>query len=88
MLSVLFGYSLLGALGHTREANMTVIYSSVFHILGLIILISSHKLTIYTMAYMVLLTTTFEWLTRCYYVAKYKLWNYDKYYDKNGKLIC
>lgn len=76
--SVLLGYPLLGALGHTHETNWSVVYSSIFHLIGLVILISIHGLTIYTMAYMVLLTTSFELLMRVIPVVKYKLWNYDK----------
>ena len=76
--SVLLGYPLLGALGHTHETNRSVIYSSVFHLTGLIILIFSQNLTIYTMAVMVLFTTCFELFMRIIPVLKYKLWNYDK----------
>ena len=76
--SVLLGYPLLGALGCTHEVNWSVVYSSIFHLIGLVILISIHGLTIYTMAYMVLFTTTFELLMRVIPVVKYKLWNYDK----------
>ena len=45
---------------------------------GLVTLISLNGLTIYTMAYMVLLTTAFELLMRVIPVVKYKCWNYDK----------
>lgn len=76
--SVLLGYPLLGALGHTHETNWSVVYSSIIHFIGLVFLISLHDLTIYTMAYMVLITTMFELLMRVIPVVKHKLWNYDK----------
>jgi len=76
--SVLLGYPLLGALGHTHETNWSVVYSSIFHLIGLVTLISLKGLTIYTMAYMVLITTSVELLMRVIPVVKYKLWNYDK----------
>lgn len=76
--SVLLGYPLLGALGHTHETNWSVVYSSIFHLIGLVTLISLNGLTIYTMAYMVLLTTSFELFMRVIPVMKHKLWNYDK----------
>lgn len=71
--SVLLGYPLLGALGYTKDANRSVIYSSMFHVFGLVILIFSNKLTIYTMATMVMLTTFVEFLIRVVAVHKYKL---------------
>lgn len=71
--SVLLGYPLLGAFGHTKICNYSVIISSIIHILGLIILISLNKLTIYTMAIMVTLTTTIELIIRVLGTCKYKL---------------
>lgn len=52
--SVLLGYPLLGAFGYTKEANMSVIVSSILHILGLFILYLINLLNIYSVAYMVL----------------------------------
>lgn len=45
--SILFGYPFLGALGHTKFTNNSVIISSFYHIIGLIILVIFNKLTIY-----------------------------------------
>ena len=71
--SVLLGYPLLGAFGHTKEANRSVIHSSIVHVLGLIILIWSQRLNIYSMAFMVMLTTFVELMLRIIAVMKYKL---------------
>ena len=71
--SVLLGYPLLGAFGHTKICNYSVVASSIVHIIGLIILISLSKLTIYTMAMMVTLTTIIELSIRIVGTCKYKL---------------
>ena len=71
--SVLLGYPLLGAFGYTKICNYSVVFSSIIHIIGLIILISLNKLTIYTMAMMVTLTTIIELSIRIVGTCKYKL---------------
>ncbi len=71
--SRLLGYPLLGALGHTKEANGSVIIGSVIHIIGLLALFVTGKMNIYTIAIMVAITESFVFIIRWYYVYKYKL---------------
>lgn len=80
--SVLLGYPLLGAFGHTKICNYSVVISSIIHIIGLIILISLDKLTIYTMAMMVTLTTIFELSIRIFGTCKYKLLKEEVIYNE------
>ena len=71
--STLAGYPLLGAMGYTKEANRSVIFASIFHILGLLVLYLINKMTAYSIAYMILLSEIilfFQWGT---YIIKYKL---------------
>ncbi len=62
--SVLLGYPLLGAFGYTRYANLTVIISSIFHLLILFGLYFFNCLTIYTVSFLVLLTELFVLVLR------------------------
>lgn len=70
---MMIGFPLLGALGYTREVNVSVIISSFVHITGLVILYLIEKMNIYSIAYMVLITESFILLLRMYWVLKYKL---------------
>ena len=54
--SVLLGYPLLGAFGYTRYTNLTVIISSVFHVVMLMLLVLFDSLTIYSVASLVVVT--------------------------------
>ncbi|TDP02433.1 oligosaccharide flippase family protein [Flavobacterium sp. 245] len=54
--SILIGYPLLGAFGHAKYANFTVIVSSFFHIVGLAILFFTNNITVITVACLVVLT--------------------------------
>ena len=71
--SILIGYPLLGALGHTKEANGSVIIGSVFHIIGLILLFFLGKMNVYSIAWMVLITEIIVFIIRLFGVLKYKL---------------
>ncbi|MBD3808344.1 MAG: oligosaccharide flippase family protein, partial [Epsilonproteobacteria bacterium] len=48
--SILIGYPFLGALGFAKYANMSVIYASIMHLLGLILLIITDNITIFSVA--------------------------------------
>ena len=76
--SVLLGYPLLAALGHTKVTNYSVIISSIFHIAGLLFLYLIEQLNIYSIVYLVFTTTCIELFIRLYFVIKHKLWNYRK----------
>lgn len=71
--SILLGYPLLGALGHTKEANGSVIIGSLIHAIGLITLYTLNKMNIYTIACMVLITESVVFAIRAYSTYKYKL---------------
>lgn len=71
--STLLGYPLLGAMGYAKEANQSVVRTSLFHILGLVILYFINKLSVYSITYMVLASETVLFLQWSYYVWKYKL---------------
>ncbi|MBQ2871929.1 oligosaccharide flippase family protein [bacterium] len=71
--SILLGYPLLGALGHAREANGSVIIGSIIHIIGLIMLYALNKMNIYTIACMVFITESVVLGIRVYSAWKYKL---------------
>ena len=72
--SILLGYPFLGALGFSKYANMSVIYGSIFHLVGLGILISIDKITIYNVAVMVITTELLVLSTRIYWIRRNSLW--------------
>lgn len=71
--SVLLGYPFLGAFGFTRYTNFTVIISSIFHVLMLLILVLLDNLTIYTVAGLVVFTELIVLVLRVIGVKKYIL---------------
>lgn len=71
--SMLIGYPLIGALGHTKEANGSVIIGSIIHVIGLFILFIIGKMNVYSIAFMVLITESIVFCIRAYSVLKYKL---------------
>ena len=80
---MMLGFPLLGALGYTKEVNVSIIISSFIHITGLTILYLIGKMNIYSIAYMVLVTESFILLLRTFWVIKYKLLNTEGMYIKN-----
>ncbi|MNX56076.1 hypothetical protein D3C86_868600 [compost metagenome] len=54
--SILIGYPLLGAYGFARYTNFTVIFSSIFHVVILLLLIVFDSITVYTVASLVVAT--------------------------------
>lgn len=69
--SVLLGYPLLGALGYTKYTNWTVVVSSIFHVIGLLVLFITSYLNIYSVAFMVLATEGLVLVLRVIGVKKY-----------------
>lgn len=69
--SVLLGYPLLGALGFTKYTNLTVIISSIFHVIGLVFLFSFNYITIYSVAILVVVTESLVLILRIKGVKKY-----------------
>ena len=73
--SILLGYPLLGAMGHTKIANGSVITGSIIHIIGLALLFVIGKMNVYSIASMVLITESVVFAIRVFSVLKYKLLN-------------
>ena len=71
--SILLGYPFLGALGHSKFANNSVISSSIFHLCGLIFLVLTNSLTIYTVAGMLIITEAVVCGIRLWGAYKFKL---------------
>ena len=71
--AILLGYPLLAAFGYPKYANLSVIYSSIFHLMGLVFLVLLNQIDIYSIAYMVLATESVVFFTRLYYAKKSKL---------------
>ena len=73
--SILIGYPFLAALGYKKEANNSVIFGSLIYLALVISLIILNKITIYNIAYMVIMIELFILLYRTQKVVKYKLWS-------------
>ncbi|MDQ0243680.1 PST family polysaccharide transporter [Bacillus fengqiuensis] len=71
MPSILFGYPLLGGMGYTNEVNKSVIYSSIVHLILLLVCIPILDLKL--VAFLVLITELNVFLYRTYYVKHYEL---------------
>lgn len=72
--SVMLGYPLLAALGHSNFANKTVIAPSIIHLFALCVLLATKTFTIYTVAAMVIFTESLVLISRLYGVYKFKLY--------------
>lgn len=72
-MSGMVGYPLIAALGHSKEANGSIVIGSIFHIIGLFLLFISNKLNIYSIATMVLITESIVLAIRIFFILKYKL---------------
>jgi PST family polysaccharide transporter len=71
--SVLIGYPFLASFGFPNYANNSVIISSGFHILMLIIFAFTGLLNIYTVVLLILITEILVFLLRIYYIYRLKL---------------
>ncbi len=72
--TILIGYPFLGALGFSNEANRSVIFGSIVHLLGLLILVIFNHIGIYSVASMVVLTEIFVFSYRIIKIRSNKLW--------------
>ncbi len=73
--SVLIGYPFLAALGYIKDANNSVIMGSFVHIISLSLLAYLDLITIYNVAYMVVLTEITVLTYRISKVYNYRIWN-------------
>lgn len=71
--AILLGYPYLAALGYSNLANKSVVLSSIFHLFGIFILWNIDKISIYSVAIMVLATEAFLFTIRIYYVKRENL---------------
>lgn len=81
--SSIIGYPLLGALGFSKQVNLGIICSSMFHLVGLLVLYVTGELTIYTVAYMVVMTEFSILIVRVFFIYRYRVWSYDGAIIKN-----
>ena len=72
------GYPLLAALGYTKEVNYSVIFASFVHIAGLIILYLLNMLTVYSIAYLSLVTELVILFLYLYNIFKHKIFIFRK----------
>jgi PST family polysaccharide transporter len=72
--SVFLGYPFLGALGFPKYANMSVVYGSIFHMVGLALLAMLQNVSIYSVATLVVVTEIVVFVLRGYWVKKENLW--------------
>ena len=72
--SILTGYPFLGALGFSKYANLSVIYASLLHLLGLLTLAIGNYITIYNVASMIIVTETVVLGSRIYWIRRNNLW--------------
>ncbi len=71
--SMLLGLPFLIALGHPKYVNFSFIFSSVFHLICMCLLIP--VINIYYTVMLTFITELFVLLTRIYAIKKHKLWN-------------
>ena len=74
----MIGYPLLGALGHTKEANGSVIIGSIIHVIGLLVLYLTNKMNVYSIATMVLITEIIVFAIRFISIFRYKIFDVQK----------
>ena len=68
----LLGYPILGSMGKMKEANLSVVYGSIFHILGIIVLYFTSNINMIYIINLTCITETIILIIRCYYVCKYR----------------
>lgn len=68
----LLGFPVLGAMGKMKEANMSVVYAALFHVLGLFVLYFTGNLQFIAVAYLTCVSESVMLLLRIYYILKEK----------------
>lgn len=66
----LLGYPILGAMGKMKEANLSVLYSSIFHVFGIIFLYINSAITVISIIRLTCITEYLVLLIRIYYVTR------------------
>ena len=73
--SNLLGFPLLGGMGYTKDANYSIVFGSLWHILGIGLLLLFKIANIYTISVLVVTTEFVILAYRVIKIAKYKLWS-------------
>lgn len=68
----LLGFPVLGAMGHSSKANLSVIIGSLFHAIGLLLLLLFFKITILNIIVLTIFTELLILVIRIYYIIKFK----------------
>jgi PST family polysaccharide transporter len=76
--SILLGYPLLAASGYPSHANLSVMFSAVFHLVLLIALIFINNVNPVSIAWAVVITSIVDCSIRVYAVYKLGLWRSEK----------
>lgn len=71
--SILLGYPLLGAYGYVRSVNYSIVYASVFHLIGLGVLIWFNGFNLVSVAILVIISESLVLAYRFYCYKKYLL---------------
>lgn len=71
--SVLLGYPFLAALGFAKHVNYSVIVGSMVHLIGLVLLVLSNLVTVFNVAFMVIVTESIVFIYRLFWVCRYNL---------------
>lgn len=72
--STFMGYPFLAAFGHPNFTNYSLVFTSIFHITGLLVIYLLFQINIQSVAFMVLLSDTMLLTVRLAGVYKYNLW--------------
>lgn len=70
--SMLFGWTTLGAIDKQKEVSLTLVYSALFQLFFIIVLILGNRYTLFTVVILRSLTEVVLCGSRVYYVLKYK----------------
>ncbi|MGN0014156.1 MAG: oligosaccharide flippase family protein [Candidatus Gastranaerophilaceae bacterium] len=71
----IIGYPLLGAFGHIKTSNNISIFSSLCHFAGLFILFLTHHLTMFTIAWLIVISNSINLILKIFYIFKYKIFS-------------
>ncbi len=72
--AILMGYPFLAALGYKKQTNSSVIYASLFNLLGIIFLILIIKVNPYSIVILLIFTNILVLGQRIYSINKFNLW--------------
>lgn len=71
----IIGYPLLGAFGHIKTSNNISIFSSIFHLIGLLFLFLTNNLTMFTIAWLIVISNSINLILKILFILKYKIFS-------------